>query len=93
MATTEPTQSAPLLAAVGVLMAVSVLFSRPATRTGIPVALFFLLVGMLAAVPGLGARVHAGYTVIFRLGTVALVLIRPEDRAFVSLMFGRPEEA
>ncbi|HEY3353985.1 MAG TPA: potassium/proton antiporter, partial [Polyangia bacterium] len=71
----EPTQTALLLVAIGALMALSVLFSRAATRTGVPVALLFLGVGMLAGMYGLGAGLRTGYTLAFRLGSVALVLI------------------
>lgn len=71
----EPFATALLLAAAGVLLAVGVLVSRTSGRLGVPAALLFLAVGMLAGSDGLG-RIHfADYALTFRLGTVALVLI------------------
>jgi cell volume regulation protein A len=63
------------LALLGVLMGVSVLASRIAGRANIPVALLFLVIGMLAGSEGLGGIVFENYALSFRLGTVTLVLI------------------
>jgi potassium/hydrogen antiporter len=71
----EPTATAFLLTAVGILMGVSTLFSRAAGRFGIPVALLFLLLGVLGGSEGLGGIEFEDYGLTFRLGTVALVLI------------------
>ena len=71
----EPTQMALLLSIFGVLMLVSVLFSPASGRLGIPVALLFLAIGMLAGSEGLGGIAFADYPLMFRLGTVALALI------------------
>jgi cell volume regulation protein A len=66
---------ATLLTVVGALMIVSVVFSRASERTGIPITLVFLLVGMLAGSEGIGGIVFDDYDLTFRLGTLALVLI------------------
>jgi potassium/hydrogen antiporter len=44
----EPQATALLLATCGLLLGVSVVFSRASQRTGVPIALLFILVGMLA---------------------------------------------
>jgi cell volume regulation protein A len=72
---TEPLPTALALTATGVLLAVSVLFSRASGRLGIPVALLFLAVGMLAGSEGIGGISFEDYALSFRVGTVALVLI------------------
>ncbi|XXF78609.1 potassium/proton antiporter [Myxococcaceae bacterium GXIMD 01537] len=72
---TEPLPTAALLTVSGVLLAVSVLFSRASRRFGVPVAMFFLGIGMLAGSEGPGGIVFESYGFAFRLGTVALVLI------------------
>lgn len=69
----EPLTTAVLLSAFGALLVVSVLFSRPSERIGIPVVLVFLLIGLIA-----GAWLpdpFDNYDLAFRLGTVGLVLI------------------
>ena len=75
MSAAEPLSTALLLTALGVLMAVSVLFSRVAGRVGIPVALLFIVVGVLAGSEGIGGIEFDDYAFTFRIGTVALVLI------------------
>jgi len=71
----EPLPTAFLLTLCGVLLALSVLFSRASGRFGIPVALLFLAVGMAAGSDGPGGIEFSDYGLAFRLGTVALVLI------------------
>lgn len=71
----EPTPTAFGLIATGVLLAVSVYLSRAALRTGVPVALLFLAVGILAGSQGVGRIAFADYNLAFRVGTVALALI------------------
>ena len=71
----EPIPTAILLGAVGVLLLVSVLFSRAMERFSVPVALIFLVIGMLAGSEGIGRIPFEDYELAFRLGTVALVLI------------------
>jgi potassium/hydrogen antiporter len=73
--TAEPLPTAIGLAATGILLAVSALASRTSGRLGIPVALLFLLVGMLAGSEGIGRIAFEDYQLTFRVGTVALVLI------------------
>ncbi|MDY7226656.1 potassium/proton antiporter [Hyalangium rubrum] len=75
MPSTEPLPTAFLLLLSGVLLALSVLFSRASGRFGIPVALLFLVIGMVAGSDGPGGIAFEDYGFSFRLGTVALVLI------------------
>jgi cell volume regulation protein A len=75
MPTAEPIPIAVLLATFGVLMVGSVLLSRISGRTGVPVALIFLVLGMLAGSEGIGGFPFDDYALSFRIGTVALVLI------------------
>lgn len=71
----EPTTTALLLAAAGTLMLASVLFSRASGRVGIPVALLFLGIGVVAGKEGLFGISFTNYSFAFRLGVVSLVLI------------------
>ena len=69
----EPATTALLLAAAGLLLVFSVLFSRPSERIGIPAVLVFLLIGLLV-----GSRLpdhFVNFDLAFRIGTVGLVLI------------------
>src|SRR5580765_3356103 len=75
MTGTEPLATALVLTTFGVLLAVSVIFSRAAERFAVPVVLAFLIIGMLAGSEGIGGIAFENYAVAFRLGTVALVLI------------------
>ena len=63
------------LAVGGVLMGVSVLASQASGRVPIPVALIFLVIGMLAGSEGIGGVAFEDYALSFRVGTVTLVLI------------------
>lgn len=72
---TEPAATALLLVVGGALLMLSVLLSRLATGTGVPVVLIFLLVGMLAGSEGLGGIEFADYELAFRIGTAALAVI------------------
>src|SRR3954470_10311690 len=71
----EPEATALLLATCGLLLGVSVIFSRASQRTGVPIALLFLAVGMLAGSEGLGHIAFDDYRFAYRVGTVALVFI------------------
>src|SRR2546423_3874499 len=71
----EPVATAVILTAFGGLLAASVGLSRASARLGLPVALFFLLVGVLAGSEGIGRIAFENYHFAFRLGTTALVLI------------------
>jgi cell volume regulation protein A len=75
MPTSEPFGTALLLATAGVLMTASVLFSRASQRIGVPIALLFLLIGMLAGSEGIGGIAFDDYRFAFRLGSLALALI------------------
>jgi cell volume regulation protein A len=70
----EPVSTAVLLAVIGVLLALSAIFSR-ASRLGIPIVIVFLLLGMLSGSEGVGHIPFEDYHLSFRVGTVALVLI------------------
>jgi cell volume regulation protein A len=71
----EPTATAFLLTTLGVLLVVSTLLSRASQSVGLPVALLFLLIGILAGSEGIGGIDYENYPFAFRLGTVALALI------------------
>ena len=71
----EPEATALLLATCGLLLAISVLFSRASQRFGVPIALLFLGVGMLAGSEGIGGIEFNNYQVAFRIGVLALALI------------------
>lgn len=68
-------QFALLLLVFGVLLGVSVLFSRASERFGLPIALIFMVIGMLAGADGPGGIQFGDFHLSFRLGTAALVLI------------------
>jgi cell volume regulation protein A len=71
----EPQATAFLLATCGLLLAISVLFSRASQRFGVPIAILFLGVGMLAGSEGIGGIEFNNYQVAFRIGVLALALI------------------
>src|SRR6476620_4664270 len=71
----EPVATAVVLTAFGGLLAASVALSRVSARLGLPVALFFLLVGVLAGSEGIGKIAFEDYGFAFRVGTTALALI------------------
>jgi len=75
MPTAEPLATALLLATFGLLLLVSVVFSRASERVAVPLTLMFLAIGMLAGSEGVGGIAFNNYAFAFRLGTVALVLI------------------
>ena len=71
----EPLPTALALVVFASLLAVSVLFSRASGRLGVPVALFFIVLGIAAGSEGVGGIEFEDYHLTFRVGTVALVLI------------------
>ena len=71
----EPFASAVVLATFGLLLALSVIFSRASQRFAVPVALVFLVIGVLTGSEGVGGIAFDDYGAAFRLGTVALALI------------------
>jgi cell volume regulation protein A len=75
MAEHELITTAGLLVFLGVLLAVSVLFSRASSRFGVPVFLLFMVIGMLAGSEGPGNFAFEDYGLSFRIGTIALALI------------------
>jgi potassium/hydrogen antiporter len=72
---TEPAATALLLATCGLLLAVSVIFSRASQRIGIPIALLFLVIGILAGSEGIGGIFFEDYRLAFRFGAAGLALI------------------
>ena len=75
MSGAEPLATAVLLTTFGVLLALSIVFSRAAERFAVPVVLAFLLIGVLAGSEGVGGIAFEDYGVAFRIGAVALILI------------------
>jgi cell volume regulation protein A len=75
MPTSEPAATALLLTICGVLLAVSVISSRASQRIGVPIALFFLVVGILAGSEGIGGIPFDDFRLAFRMGSLALALI------------------
>lgn len=71
----EPAGTAIILGVVGLLLGGSVLVTRAAGRAGVPIALGFIALGMLAGSASLGGIAFENYTTAFRLGVLALVLI------------------
>lgn len=72
---TEPLTSALILAGFGLLLTLAVSFSRASAKLGVPVALGFLLVGVIAGSEGIGGIAFENYELAFRIGTAALALI------------------
>lgn len=75
MPTNEPAATAIILTITGVLLVVSVLSNRASQRIGVPIALFFLVVGMLAGSEGIGGIPFSDFRLAFRIGSLALALI------------------
>src|ERR687895_2136868 len=75
MPTNEPAATALVVTICGVLLAVSVLSSRASQRFGVPIALLFLIVGILAGSEGIGGIPFDDYRFAFRLRALALTLI------------------
>src|SRR5690349_9750376 len=75
MLATEPLPTAVILAILGTLFLASALFSRAGERLGVPIALVFIVVGMLAGSEGIGRIAFEDYRLSYRLGTAALVFI------------------
>jgi cell volume regulation protein A len=71
----EPLPTAIALTILAVLLGVSALASRASGRLGVPFALLFLVIGMLAGSEGIGRISFEDYSLTFRVGTVALTLI------------------
>ncbi|HJW32633.1 MAG TPA: potassium/proton antiporter [Holophagaceae bacterium] len=75
MAAQEPITTAVVLGTVGVLLLLTGLSTKVAQRLGLPLALAFLGLGMLAGSEGLGGIAFEDYALTYRMGTAALVLI------------------
>jgi cell volume regulation protein A len=71
----EPLATALIFTTFAALVVASVFFSRAFDRTGIPVGLVFLAIGMLAGRDGFGQIEFSDHALAFRVGTAALVLI------------------
>jgi cell volume regulation protein A len=72
---TEPTATAAILAALGLLLLLSAVASPLPGRLGVPALVLFLAVGVLAGEEGIGGIPFGDYGLAFRLGCIALVLI------------------
>jgi potassium/hydrogen antiporter len=72
---TEPLATAVLVGGFGLLLTVAVTFSRASARLGVPLALGFLLIGVLAGSEGIGRVPFENYHLTYRIGMAALVLI------------------
>ncbi|MEZ6195867.1 MAG: potassium/proton antiporter [Planctomycetota bacterium] len=72
---TEPLSTAVIIALFGALLAASTLLTRVLDRVGIPVALLFLVLGMVGGSEGIGGLEFDDAGLAFRVGTVALILI------------------
>jgi cell volume regulation protein A len=73
--TPEFTATALVLTTAGALLALSVLSSQALDRAGVPAALIFLGLGMLAGSEGVGGIAFDDYGTAYRMGTLALILI------------------
>lgn len=71
----EPLATALVFTTFAALVVASVFLSRAFDRTGIPVGLVFLAIGMLAGSDGIGGIEFNDHRFGFRVGTAALVLI------------------
>ena len=71
----EPLSTAFLLTAIAGLLILSGLASRLSQHLGVPALLIFLLLGIAAGSEGIGGIPFADYSLAFRLGMIALVLI------------------
>jgi cell volume regulation protein A len=71
----EPLATALLFTTFAALVVASVALSRAFERTGVPVALLFLGIGMLAGSEGVGGIEFDDFHFAFQIGTAALVLI------------------
>ncbi|MGV3709538.1 MAG: potassium/proton antiporter [Gemmatimonas sp.] len=63
------------LATFGLLLVLSVMFSRASVRTGVPLTLVFLGIGIIAGSEGIGGIAFEDYGLAFKLGSVALAFI------------------
>jgi potassium/hydrogen antiporter len=72
---TEPLATAVLVGGLGLLLTVAVTFSRASARLGVPLALGFLLIGVLAGSEGIGRVPFENYHLTYTIGMGALVLI------------------
>ena len=57
------------------MLVLAVTFSRASARLGVPLALGFLLIGVLAGSEGIGGIPFANYQITYQIGIAALVLI------------------
>lgn len=74
-ATVELQSTAVFLLVVGVLVAMSVMFSRQMDRLGVPIVLLFLILGVLGGSEGVGGIAFDDFGFAVRVGTIYLVLI------------------
>jgi potassium/hydrogen antiporter len=75
MGSEEPARLAIAILLAGALICISALATRASLRTSMPVALLFLLVGVLAGSEGVGGIYFDDHVVAYWIGTIALILI------------------
>src|SRR5258705_9344245 len=75
MPMTEPVSSALVVAGFGLLLVLAVTFSRASARLGVPLAIGFLVIGVLAGSEGIGRIPFEDYHLTYQIGIAALVLI------------------
>jgi cell volume regulation protein A len=75
MSVTEPRITAALLLVAGGVLVVSALLSRLSARSGIPLVLGFVGLGMACGSEGIGGIAFENYRLAFRLGSCGLALI------------------
>ena len=64
-----------LILVTGILLLLGIVSSKLSTRLGMPVLVFFLLVGMLAGSEGVGGIEFENYRLAHAIGTLALTII------------------
>ncbi|MBZ0230960.1 MAG: potassium/proton antiporter [Deltaproteobacteria bacterium] len=75
MGAAEPWNLAVALLAAGAVVVLAALATRATRRGPIPLALLFLLIGVLAGSEGVGGVYFDDHVLAYRIGTIALVLI------------------
>lgn len=75
LALSEPESLALFLTVFGLLMGFCALFAKALARSGVPIVLVFLILGMLGGSQGIGGVEFDNFRTAFRIGAIALVFI------------------
>ena len=75
MGAAEPSNLAVALLAAGAVVVLAAVATRATRRGPVPLALLFLLIGMLVGSEGIGGVHFDDHVLAYRIGTIALVLI------------------